>query len=661
VAASTLTEDTGGQTMAPAAAAAVAALTGFAVMAIELTAVRLLAPHFGQSAYVWTNVIGVILVALALGAFLGGRMADREHGRQRLSTLLVVAGVIACAVPLCTRPLGGWLLPADLPLDAAMAALVRGSLVATMLLFAPPVLLIGCVTPMLVKLLVSKHGRVGSASGLVSAMSTVGSLVGTFAATHALVPYLGSRVTLWVCAGILIISGLLCRASPLRASALLVLVVLPFLNLGPMKGVGEGARLMREVESAYQYLQVVARDDAEQGPSSVLKINEGLDSFHSVSFHDTPFTHGMYYDYHVVAPYLAADGTAPGALRVLSLGSAAGTFGRLYRAVFPGCTVDAVELDPAVHALGRNQALFPGEVAPGNEYSGLDARVFVNRAPADTYDVVLVDTYERQIYIPAHIASTQFFSRVKRVLKNGGVVSVNSGGTAFDDAALVLLTATMADVFGQASMFRVPRSRNFVLVARKGGRLDRRSLARVRTENRDLRRILEECQQAGSWLDYPDVASASVAREVILDDDQPWLDVLQERQYAKRRAAPVLLGMAGEANPETIKAEVRRLLDEGRFEAMLLALMRSREETAYLRYLAGYARWALRDPEAAILELERAKELGLPGMEQQIAAAAQDAKPLRRAARAAWWNGWLAVAAGLALLLGAWVWSRSYA
>ncbi len=92
---------------------------------------------------------------------------------------------------------------------------------------------------------------------------------------------------------------------------------------------------------------------------------------------------------------------------------------------------------------------------------------------------------------------------------------------------------------------------------------------------------------------------------------------------------------------------------------MLVALRRARTETGYLRYLAGYARWKLRDLEAAILELERARDLGLAGMEQQIARARQD--PMRQAAAIAWRNGWMASAAGLVLLLGVWFWSRSYA
>src|SRR5690606_31460313 len=131
-------------------AAAVAFLLGFAMMALELTAVRLLAPYFGDSAYVWTNVIGVMLVALAAGAWLGGATAGRPDAQRWLGIALLCAAVLAALAPWCARPLGGWLVPQDLPLEAATAALVRGSLFATLVLFAPPVLLLGCAGPMLV-------------------------------------------------------------------------------------------------------------------------------------------------------------------------------------------------------------------------------------------------------------------------------------------------------------------------------------------------------------------------------------------------------------------------------------------------------------------------------------------------------------------------------
>ena len=209
--------------MSPVRAAAIAGLTGFAVMSLELAAVRILAPYFGDSAYVWTNVIGVMLAALALGAWIGGRLADPELGTARLGRLLLAAGLLAALIPLLARPLGQWLLPADLALDAATSALVRGSLATTLLIFAPPVLAVGAATPMLVACLAGARYPVGRASALVAAGSTIGSLIGTFLTTHTLVPGIGSRATIWLCAGILLGCAALCRGRP----AALALIILP--------------------------------------------------------------------------------------------------------------------------------------------------------------------------------------------------------------------------------------------------------------------------------------------------------------------------------------------------------------------------------------------------------------------------------------------------
>ena len=188
-------------------ASAAAALTGCAVMGIELTAVRLLAPWFGDSAYVWTNVIGAILLALALGAWFGGRLAERPSGSP-LSALLAIAAGILAVVPLVSGPLGAWLLPQELPLDAAMPALEWGSLAATVLLFVPPIWLLGAVSPGLVTRAVRSGVATGRAAGAISAWGTTGSLVGTFAATHWLVPTLGSRMTMWLCAALLVAAAL---------------------------------------------------------------------------------------------------------------------------------------------------------------------------------------------------------------------------------------------------------------------------------------------------------------------------------------------------------------------------------------------------------------------------------------------------------------------
>src|SRR5690606_35208102 len=187
--------------------------------------------------------------------------------------------------------------------------------------------------------------------------------------------------------------------------------------------------LLAEAESRYQYLQVVRAPEGDTTATS-LKINEGLDSFHSVRLAGTPWTAGRYYDWHAVMPLLAGDGARPDPLRVLSLGAAAGTFERVFAAAHDGVVVDSVEIDPAVVALGREH--FAAFADGGRVWSGLDARVFVERGDA-RWDVVLVDAYERQVYLPAHVASVEFFTAVRDRLEPKGVVSVNVGGRNFDD------------------------------------------------------------------------------------------------------------------------------------------------------------------------------------------------------------------------------------
>jgi spermidine synthase len=637
-------------------AAVVAALTGAAVMALELTAVRLMAPHFGDSAYVWTNVIGVILVAMALGAFLGGKMADQKHGGPRVFWLLCVAGVLTSCVPVVAHSIGGWLVPEGLPLDSAMGALVRGSLAATTILFAPPILLIACVSPILVTMLASQDGKIGRAAGLVSAMATIGSLVGTFAATHVLIPGVGSSWTVWICAGALIAAGLFCRASAAGAAVLLVPVGLSFVVPDVLKAPADGETLLAEVESNYQFLQVVERTDTTPKQRS-LKINEGLDSFHSVSIEGTAFTDGSYYDYHVIAPFLARDGGSTGDVKVLSLGEAAGTFGRLFAYVHPKCTMDGVEIDPEVMRLGKEY--FPGARPDGKQYP-VDARVFVDNTTS-RYDVVLVDTYKNQIYIPAHIASYQFFHAVSNVLQDGGVVSVNAGGVSFEDPVVDKLCRTIAAVFGQAWAFRVPNSRNFVLVARKGQDIDPGCLRQIEATDEALKTVLARTAVGDAWRQFESSSSDAEDDSIVLRDDRPFLDVLQEDAYNRRESDPILTGIAGHRNSKAAGVEAAGLIRHGRLEDALEKIGTARMATPLLRRLAGDCRWGLRDTVGAVLEYEEAKRLGMdePELDKYIGWANEETEGRRKAWSAASTNGWIAFSAIAGLFAAfAFAWRR---
>jgi hypothetical protein len=346
---------------------------------------------------------------------------------------------------------------------------------------------------------------------------------------------------------------------------------------------------------------------------------------------------------------LARDGVpeAGRSVRILSLGAAAGTFTRLFGAVFPGCTVDGVELDPTVVELGARH--FGPRGAPGADVAGLDARVFVACTDRQ-YDVILVDAYARQIYIPAHVASREFFAAVRARLVDGGVVSVNVGGLGFDDPVLTALGGTLAAVFGEAQAFRVPFSRNFVLLARAGRPLDRSVLARAAPADPELAAVLGRMADDAHWRRF-------TTGGPVLDDDRPVLDALQHASLAADGGDPALVVARGDADPDAAGEAARAHLLAGRAEACLATVASARVITPYLRVLAGDARWALHDPAGADAELRAAEAAGVAQelrgyLEGRLRIVGDFLAGIEAGRAAARRNGWLAAlcAAGLAAL-----------
>ena len=239
-------------------------VAGFATLGLEVTAARLLAPSFGASLLVWSNVIGVLLAALAAGYVLGGRLADRRAPAPVAGMALLASGVFIAALPHLSSPLLGLARNA---LENAAVSTFLGSLAAMVLLVAPAALLLGLLPPLLLKLATKDLGELGRASGSLFALSTAGSLLGTFAPALLTIPFLGTFATLRLLGGALVLSSLpfLGRKA---APALLVPLALA---LVPVQR-GSPARLLAERETLYQYVAVEEADDGTR----LLRMNEGL-------------------------------------------------------------------------------------------------------------------------------------------------------------------------------------------------------------------------------------------------------------------------------------------------------------------------------------------------------------------------------------------------
>jgi len=400
---------------------------GACSLGAEMAGARLLAPHFGTSNLVWANVIGMFLLYLSVGYWLGGKLADRHPNHRTLAYVVLGAAVTIAILPFIARPLFSLAMSA---FEGVSAGGFIASFFGTMLLFAVPVTALGTISPWAIRLAVTDVNEAGTVAGRLYALSTIGSLVGTFLPVLVLIPWIGTQRTIIAIAAALALATLplLPRRAIAAPLALAALLVVP---PGITKGVPDG-RLLYEGESRYQYVQVVERPDGDR----VLHLNEGW-AIHSV-LPARGFLTGGYWDAFLTLPVLT--GSPDG--RVAILGNAGGTIGNLYEHVWPDAPLDGVEIDPLVSDVGRR---FLGMKNPRMRIHTADARVWIQNAD-DGYDGMVVDAY-RQPYIPFQLVSREFFTLVRDRLSPRGVVAINVGTPPDQTEAVDMIAATMRDVF----------------------------------------------------------------------------------------------------------------------------------------------------------------------------------------------------------------------
>jgi predicted membrane-bound spermidine synthase len=432
-------------------------------LAVELSAARLLEAVFGTSNIVWANVIGLILIYLALGYYIGGRWADRSPFLTTFYKLLIWAAFAAGLIPLVSDPIlssAARAFPDPSELSANLAVIV-GSFVSVLVLFAVPITLLGCVSPFAIRLALTRVSHAGDVSGRIYAVSTLGSIAGTFTPVLLLIPFVGTARTFLTFSGLLMIVALLGLAQTggrwWRYMWMpLVLAGLAWLTLpGPIKPVAEGKTLLFEAESSYNLIQVVEDEDGWR----YLLLNEGQ-GWHSL-YHPEALATGFTWDYFLVGPLF---NPPPYGLdrvdRMAIIGLAGGTIARQYSSVYGPLPIDGVEIDPEIIRAGRE---YFGMDLPNLRAIVADGRHFLTQTD-QIYDVIAVDAY-RLPYIPWHMTTMEFFQEARDRLDNDGVLIVNVGRTETDYRLIEAVVSTLHTVFPSTHVIPVPDSFNAIVVA----------------------------------------------------------------------------------------------------------------------------------------------------------------------------------------------------
>lgn len=424
---------------------------GFASLGVELAASRLLAPFFGTSLLIWANLIGVILIYLSAGYWLGGRWADRDPRARTMFVIIGAAGLGVGILPFVAAPLLSTAIPA---LEQFNAELGLVSFVSVVALFALPVTLLGCVPPFALRLATRDVAQVGATAGGLYALSTIGSIVGVYLTVFFLIPTIGTRLTFLTFALALLTVALIGLA---RARAvLLVLAILAFalglagVNLMTPARIKAVPDLIYETESAYNFIQVL-----DDHGLRLLTVNEGQ-AYQSVYYPNTVRL-GGYWDLFLVTPYL----TTPQPPRsLLVVGLAAGTVTKQFAQVYPQIRMDGVEIDPEIVRVGRE--FFDMQEKNLNVIVD-DGRAALRKTNAQ-YDVIVVDAY-RQPYVPFHLATVEYYQELAMHLTERGVIAINAARTPTDARLVDAIAATLHRVFPTVLLMDYPGNTNTIVLA----------------------------------------------------------------------------------------------------------------------------------------------------------------------------------------------------
>ena len=430
--------------------------SGMASLAVEMAASRLLGNYFGTSNLVWASIIGLILIYLTVGYFVGGRWADYSPKFETFFSILAWASISIAFVPIISRPI---LRLAANAFDNLIMGSLIGSFVVVMILFIIPVTLLGTASPFAIRLALHDSRQTGTIAGQIYAISTLGSFIGTFLTVIILIPLVGTFRTFLIISTLLLIISLIgfgvtvSWKKTLRFFWMpLVLVLLVLFGTPGTDKASEG--LIYETESSYNYIQVL-----ESSGYHLLRLNEGQ-GVHSI-YSPTQLNYYGPWEQVLVAPFFNPPPVNPNVIKSMAIiGLAGGTTARQASIVYPGIKIDGYEIDPKIVETAK---MYFGLDLPNLDIYTQDGRWGLSTSK-NTYDIISVDAY-RPPYIPWHMTTREFFQEVFAHLNPDGVLVINVGRGPSDRRLIDALGSTILSVFPSIHVMDLPDSFNSIIFA----------------------------------------------------------------------------------------------------------------------------------------------------------------------------------------------------
>jgi spermidine synthase len=431
-------------------------IAGASIMMLEMTGSRVLAPYLGSSTFTWTSLIGIILGSLSLGYYLGGKYSDKKPSFQKYSTLLLISSLLVFTSTIIKTPVLEFI-------QTNQTDIRLGSIYATLLLFAVPSVFLGMISPYALRLKLTDIKHSGQTAGKLYALSTIGSIVGTFLAGFYLISLMGSSNLMLLISVLLLIAAFIANHKSLLIWKLLSIIFISGFFVQNQKT--EALSSIIELDTQYSHIKIFKDIDTRSG-KAILRLVRNINSSSAMFLDSTDlvFTYTKFYD--------LADHFVPDLEKALLIGGGAYSYPKHFLNKFPAATIDVVEIDPMLYQL----ALDHFNLTPSPRLTNYpeDGRTFLNKND-QTYDVILQDAFGGHMGIPFQLTSIEAAQKMYDSLENDGLVIANVIASLEGEKSQVLraIYHTFKKVFPQTYLIQVypgydeTQAQNIILLAFK--------------------------------------------------------------------------------------------------------------------------------------------------------------------------------------------------